>query len=414
MSGPARLSLFGGFGVELEYMIVDAETLSVRPIADELLSVGAGEPGAGDVERGEIGWSNELVAHVVELKVSEPAPSLEPLPALFQKNVHEINAILSARGARLMPAGMHPWMVPERETRIWPGEYGHVYQAFDRIFGCRGHGWANLQSLHLNLPFADDAEFARLHAAIRLVLPILPALTASSPVVEGRVTGLMDNRLEVYRTNSRKIARVAGQVIPEPAFSRAEYDLQILEPLYAEIAPHDPAGVLRHEWLNARGAIARFTRNAIEIRVMDVQECPLVDVAICAAAVAVLRALVDERWSSLAEQQSAAVAPLAEILLATIRDAEQAVIRNRDFLRLFGFPQESGTANDVWRHLLSAVPEVTSTESAWHEPLDVILNDGPLARRIVRALSHDDQSAVYRELCRCLEVGQAFQPDSAA
>lgn len=409
MSAPDPLPLFAGFGVELEYMIVDARTLSVRPIADELLAAGAGEP-TGDVDRGAICWSNELVAHVVELKVNEPAASLEKLPALFQKNVCEINSLLAPRGARLMPGGMHPWMDPERETRLWPGEYGEVYQAFDRIFGCRGHGWANLQSVHLNLPFANDAEFARLHAAIRLVLPILPALTASSPVVEGRVTGLMDNRLEVYRHNSKKVPGVAGRVIPEPAFSQAEYQKQILEPLYAEIAPHDPGGVLRNEWLNARGAIARFSRNTIEIRVMDVQECPLADVAICAAVVAVLRSLVAERWSPLARQQSLAVEPLAEILLSTIRDAEQAVIRNRDYVALFGYEGPSCAANELWRHLMNTIPELGSPASPWREPLGIILDQGPLARRIVRALEAEELPAVYGELCRCLDAGVLYSP----
>ena len=36
----------------------------------------------------------------------------------------------------------------------------------------------------LNLPFSSDEEFGRLHAAIRLLLPLLPALAASSPLVE--------------------------------------------------------------------------------------------------------------------------------------------------------------------------------------------------------------------------------------
>ncbi|HEY3964517.1 MAG TPA: glutamate-cysteine ligase family protein [Planctomycetaceae bacterium] len=407
MSRPEPLSLFAGFGVELEYMIVDAQTLSVRPVADALLAAGAGEP-TGDVERGEICWSNELVAHVVELKVNAPSESFEPLPALFQSNVNEINSLLAPLGARLMPAGMHPWMDPERETRLWPGEYGEVYQAFDRIFGCRGHGWANLQSVHLNLPFANDGEFARLHAAIRLVLPILPALTASSPVVEGRVTGLMDNRLEVYRTNSKKIAGVAGRVIPEPAFSQAAYQAQILDPLYAEIAPHDPAGVLRNEWLNARGAIARFSRNTIEIRVMDVQECPLADVAICAVVVAVLRCLVAERWSSLASQQGVGVEPLAEILLPTICHAEQALIRKREYLTLFGYAGDSCTTGELWRHLLNSLPEVTNSSSPWHEPLRVLLDEGPLARRITRALETEDLRSVYGDLCRCLATGEMF------
>jgi gamma-glutamyl:cysteine ligase YbdK (ATP-grasp superfamily) len=408
VSDDRPLSLFSAYGVELEYMIVDAQSLSVRAIADELLCSTSGDL-SGEVDRGEICWSNELVAHVVELKVGQPASALESLPAQFQTNIQEINSILSKSGARLMPAGMHPWMDPEHETRLWPHEYGEVYQAFDRIFGCRGHGWANLQSAHLNLPFADDAEFGRLHAAIRLVLPILPALAASSPVVEGRITGLMDNRLEVYRMNSRKIATVAGRVIPEPAFSRAEYDKQILEPLYAEIARHDPAGVLRNEWLNARGAIARFSRNTIEIRVLDVQECPLADLAICAAVVAVLKALIDERWTSLALQQSVAVEPLASILLTSIRNAEEATILDRECLELFGYPGKSCTSGELWGHLIEALPELSGLSSPWREPLAVIQDEGPLARRIVGALETNDLPDVYGELCRCLEQGKMFR-----
>ena len=408
MNQPAPLSLFSGFGVELEYMIVDSQSLSVRPIADELLKDAAGDL-SGDVDRGEIGWSNELVAHVVEVKVCQPAQELEQLPALFQKNVCEINSRLSPLGAQLMPSGMHPWMDPEQETRLWPHGFGEVYQAFDRIFGCQGHGWANLQSTHLNLPFANDDEFARLHAAIRLVLPILPALSASSPVVEGQVTGLMDNRLEVYRTNSQKIAGVAGRVIPEPAFSQADYKTQILEPLYAEIARHDPERILQHEWLNARGAIARFSRNTIEIRVLDAQECPLADTAICAATVAVLRSLVAERWSPLLLQQGAAVEPLASIFLPTIRSAEQAFIYDEDYLKLFGYPGESCTCGELWQYLLAALPDLTAESSPWREPLNTIVNEGPLARRIVEALADENElEDVYEELCRCLAEGEMF------
>ena len=87
-----------------------------------------------------------------------------------------------------MPTAMHPWMDPATETVLWD-DATDVYRTYDRIYGCRGHGWANLQSMHVNLPFADDSQFARLHAAIRLVLPLLPALAASSPIAEGSVDG---------------------------------------------------------------------------------------------------------------------------------------------------------------------------------------------------------------------------------
>ncbi|HET9233312.1 MAG TPA: glutamate-cysteine ligase family protein, partial [Candidatus Eisenbacteria bacterium] len=187
------LGLFDAYGVELEYMIVDATTLDVRPIADTLLGP------EGDVDRGAATWSNELALHVIEIKNSEPAPRLTGLARVFQDEVREVNRRLAPQGAMLLPTGMHPWMDPDREFRTWPHEGGPVYGTFHRIFDCRGHGWANLQSVHLNLPFANDAEFGRLHAAIRLVLPLLPALAASSPARSGRLTGFMDTRLNVYR-----------------------------------------------------------------------------------------------------------------------------------------------------------------------------------------------------------------------
>ena len=50
-----------------------------------------------------------------------------------------------------MPTAMHPWMNPRIETRIWQRENAEIYTAYDRIFDCNRHGWANLQSMQLNL-----------------------------------------------------------------------------------------------------------------------------------------------------------------------------------------------------------------------------------------------------------------------
>ena len=192
----SALGLFEGFGVEIEVMIVDAGTLDARPLTDEVLKAVCGRYDS-EVEQGELNWSNELVLHVIELKTNGPAGALEPLADLFHRDLKRVRDYLEPFGARLMPTGMHPWFDPARETRLWPHEYNAVYESYDRIFGCQGHGWSNLQSTHLNLPFRDDAEFGRLHAAMRLVLPSLPALAASTPLKEGRPTGFLDSRLEV-------------------------------------------------------------------------------------------------------------------------------------------------------------------------------------------------------------------------
>lgn len=407
------IHLFEAFGVELEYMIVGRETLDVLPVTDEVLRQVAGEY-VSDVDFGDVSWSNELVLHVIEIKTGGPAPRLEPLPDSFQRSVQKINELLLPLGGRLMPSATHPWMDPFREMRLWPHEYSPVYEAYDRIFDCRGHGWANLQSVHLNLPFSGDDEFGRLHAAIRLLLPIMPALAASSPVIDGRLTGLMDSRLEVYRTNSQKIPSLTAEVIPEPVYTRDEYDRRIFARIYADIAPFDPDGTLQDEFLNSRGAIARFGRGTIEIRVLDVQECPAADVAVCAAIVETLRALVAERWTSTEEQQRFDTARLASIFRDGIRHADETLIADADYLRQFGLPGNRTTARELWQHLVAATqPNLAGSSLPWAEPLHSILAHGPLARRITRCLAGDTSAArlaaVYGELCDCLAAGRMFR-----
>ena len=411
---PESHRLFSVYGVELEYMVVDAESLDVCPVADRLLCDSQGQP-TGEVCRDGIDWSNELVAHVVELKTAQPAPTLAGLADRFQIEVGEINRRLAPLNARLMPGGMHPWMDPAEETVLWPHAYGAVYSAFDKIFGCQGHGWSNLQSVHLNLPFHGPEEFGRLHAAIRLLLPLLPGLTASSPVVEDEVTGLMDNRLEYYRLNSRAIPEVAGRVIPEAVFTPDDYAREILQPLYAAIAPHDPDGVLQHEWLNARGAIARFERGAIEIRVMDVQECPLADLSICAAVVAVLRELVAETHAPLSAQMALPIDPLQSVFLESIRNAERTVVWHEDYLQLLGISESSCTLQQVWDTLIGRAVARGELDRAQQQTLEVLIAEGPLARRICRGLrdrrdpSPEALAELYEFLCDCLAQGTLFQ-----
>ncbi|MBI2477664.1 MAG: glutamate--cysteine ligase, partial [Planctomycetia bacterium] len=277
-----------------------------------------------------------------------------------------------------------------------------------RIFDCTGHGWANLQCVHINLPFANDDEFGQLHAAIRLLLPLLPALAASSPIIERRVSGFCDTRLEVYRTNAKRVPSVSGLVIPEAVFTREAYEREIFAKMYADIAPLDPDGTLQHEWLNARGAIARFDRNAIEIRVLDIQECPVADIAICSLIIATLRRLVAEEWFSTAAQQSFATERLASILTSTIRDADEAVIDDAEFLNAFGMSAPV-TAGELWRQLATPLLE-PATEFA--PALRVILEQGPLSRRILKRVGNASSDAslidTYRELCNCLATGTTF------
>jgi gamma-glutamyl:cysteine ligase YbdK (ATP-grasp superfamily) len=282
--------LFEVTGLELEYPVVDAE-LRPRCLVEEAFRRLHGRP-TSDVELDRFGFSNELAAHVFELKTPRPAASLVAAEADLVAGVRRFSEVLAELGAHLLPTGMHPFMRPA-DTRLWRRSGGAIYRAYDRVFGIGGHGWLNVQSCHVNLPFGTEEETVRLHNAIVMALPYLPALAASSPIFEGRLGPDVDNRLAFYRSNQARVPRIAGDVVPEPMRSFRQYRREVLEPIYRELRGIPGAERLRHEWVNSRGAIVRFWRSAIEIRVLDVQECVAMDVAVAAFVRGLLAELVD-------------------------------------------------------------------------------------------------------------------------
>ena len=424
-----RLGLFGGYGIELEYMIVDRASLVARPISDLILRDSEGNI-VNELELMGTCWSNELVMHVLEIKSRGPSPSLIGLKNLFQSDIKRINSLLAQHHAMLLPTGMHPFFDPDRETKLWSHEQNDIYEAYHQIFNCRGHGWSNLQSMHINLPFADSEEFGMLHAAIRLVLPLLQALAASSPVCEREFKGFLDQRLEFYQRNQRAIKEIAGEVVPEQVFSIQDYHEQILDPMFKAIRPYDPKGILQGEWLNSRGAIARFERNAIEIRLIDTQESPKMDLAIASAVVSLIKSLVEERWVPYSLQKQWSASSLFEIFKKITCDGDRAKIDNIAFLQIFDPKAVSPMqAQELWRHIIDRLIHWGGYPvDDFTDELQWILKHGCLARRILKALGNltaekrdhkkvfelMDIQKVYFALARALAKGESFDPTEFA
>jgi len=394
--------LFERIGIELEYMIVDRDTYRVAPLTDKVLEEVNGSI-TNEVEMGSISWSNELALHVIELKTTEPACSLENLDTQFHQNIRHINSILKKYNACLMGGAMHPFMDPVTEIHLWPHDYSPIYSSFDKIFSCKGHGWANLQSMHINLPFADDDEFGRLHAAIRLVLPILPALSAASPIADGTLSGFHDFRMETYRHNSEKIWSITGDLIPEAVFSIEDYKQKILQRIYHDLSPYDPEKILQEEWVNARGAIARFERNTIEIRVIDVQETPFADCAIAGIVIEVIKNLVNGQWSSYEYQKSVPGTILVDSFIESIRHGQDARITDSRYLQVFNLGFKSCTMRELWKQLSSKM-------SIRNRFLDTILENGTLSSRMIQSAGPDFQQnnllTLCKSMCRCIAIGE--------
>lgn len=405
-----KYHLFEVFGIELEYMLINNSNFKVAPIVDTLLTKKAGKL-AADIDNGKIAWSNELVAHVIELKTNGPTADLDSLSSLFHTNVMEINQLLKMEDAQLLPTACHPLMNPLTDTQLWKHSYSEVYELYNRIFNCKGHGWSNVQSTHINLPFYDDKEFEKLHAAIRILLPLIPGLSASSPILEGKKTDFKDTRLEYYKTNQKEIPEMTGLVIPERVFSKVDYYATIFEPIKRAIRPYDTKKILDHHFLNSRGAIARFDRNAIEIRLVDIQESPKADIAICVLIIEVLKLLVDKKLGSLQQQKKWLKQDLFAILNPIIKDAETYTVSNMEYLELFQL-EDSTTVQNIWKYLYEiAKPTI---DVSHYEALDLILKEGTLATRILKAVNEDysekNIKKVYSKLASCLQENSLFIP----
>ena len=398
----SNFKIWERFGVEMEYMIVDRDTLNVLPRADVPLGKDKDGNQLSDIEYDDIGLSNELVSHVLEFKCAHPKSTFDGLGKRFFHEIRRANKKLEKIGAMLLPSAAHPFMDPA-EMQLWPYDCNDIYQTYDRIFNCKGHGWANLQSTHLNLSFDGDDEFGKLHAAIRLLLPLIPAIAASSPYLDGKYTGFKDARIEVYRHNQDKVPEIAGLVIPEKAYTYDEYNTQIFDKVKKAIAPYDPEHLLNHFFLNSRGAIARFDRGAIEIRLVDIQECPNADIAIAEMEIATLKAIADKDLRDFDTER------LAALLLATTRDAEDTVIDWPEFLAVFGMEGKC-TAGELWKHVFEAVKGDLTEVSC--NIMEQMLARGTLSSALYRALgdapSHEAFVTEYKKLADCLAHNRLY------
>ncbi|HET8859282.1 carboxylate-amine ligase [Marivirga sp.] len=399
-------SLFECIGIELEYMIVNRNTLMPAPISDQLILKKLGHI-TDELENGTISWSNELVLHVLELKTTDPMPEVKGLAQDFHKNIIEINQILEPMDAQLMPTAMHPLFNPIKDVKLWPHERNEIYSRYNQIFDCKGHGWGNLQSMHINLPFANDEEFYLLHEAIRHIMPLIPALSASSPIFEGQKSEILDNRLAFYEQNQKKIPSITGKVIPESVANKAEYEEVIFKRIFQDIAPFDKDKSLQHEWLNSRGAIARFDRNAIEIRIIDLQECPAADIALAEFVVQALKFVIPQikQHNPIDEYE------LYDVYRMALEKGGKTIISSEEYLRFFDLGKEKEISiEDIWKHILKQVYMADDKKAI----IQHILNNGNLSQRILENLKGKDWSVdnikkEYAVLVNCLADNKLYE-----
>ena len=270
-------------GTEHEYSINDRD-FKPLPINDRIIEEINGEV-VNEFQFGDVNLSKELQKNVIEIVPTVPGSSVQGLETTLYGGLQRLYAATQDR-YRFLGLGMHPLLKLE-QTEVWDHEDKEIYQVYDRLFDIKQHGWLNIQAIQINVPFRNGEEMVQLFNRTRAIIPYLVAIGASSPFVEGKLTDNEDNRLIFYRDNQRKMPIIAHGVIPEKLRSMQDY-LDIQQEMYRELRKHD-AEILCHEWVDSRGVIVRFSRNCVEIKAIDEQECLHSDMAITSLSLALLR-----------------------------------------------------------------------------------------------------------------------------
>lgn len=269
-------------GTEHEYSINDPD---FRPLAisDQIIERISGQV-QHEVPFGGILVSKELQKHALELIPARPG-SLSFLEENLYRGLCELYRATNYE-YRFMGLGMHPLLTLD-QTTYWDHDEQDYYQAYDRLFNINQHGWLNIQALQINIPYENREELISMFNKIRSLMPYLVAVSASSPLVEGKTTSYMDNRLVYYRQNQAQVPNICHGILPEKLDSVEDYE-QINQCIYAELK-RCQAEILCSEWVNSRGVIVRFSRNCLEVKAIDEQECLHSDMAISAFLLALLR-----------------------------------------------------------------------------------------------------------------------------
>ena len=171
--------------VEEEFAILDPETLSLTNRFEELQALAAGT----ELEDHLVG---ELIASEVEVRTGR-AESFAEIVARIPERRQQLRALADKLGVALGGTGTHPWS-PWQEQRIIDTPH---YRRNDEIL--RYVVWRNNSfGLHVHVAINGLDRAIKVTDALRVYLPELLALSASSPFVENVNTGLHSARTQIF------------------------------------------------------------------------------------------------------------------------------------------------------------------------------------------------------------------------
>jgi carboxylate-amine ligase len=173
-------------GVEEEFSILDPQSLELAPRFEELHTAAESDPVLHE------GITGELICSEIEIISGVGADLHDALVRQYDRR-GRLFALAAEHGAELGATGTHPWADYRDQPIIDTEHYRRVEE------GLRYVAWRNNTfSLHVHVGVHDIDRAIRVCDRLRPVLPALLAISANSPYLDGRDTGLHSARTQSF------------------------------------------------------------------------------------------------------------------------------------------------------------------------------------------------------------------------
>jgi glutamate---cysteine ligase / carboxylate-amine ligase len=173
-------------GIEEEFSILNPETLDMVPRFEELRAA------AEDDRLLSESITGELIASEIEI-ISGIGGDLGDALARQHDRRGRLFSLAEARGAALGATGTHPWADYRTQPIIDTEHYRRVEDGLKYV------AWRNNTfSLHVHLGVRHADRAVRVCDRLRPILPLLLAISANSPYLDGRDSGLHSARTQSF------------------------------------------------------------------------------------------------------------------------------------------------------------------------------------------------------------------------
>jgi carboxylate-amine ligase len=174
-------------GIEEEFAILDPASLDLAPRFEELRD--AALDYAPTLHEHITG---ELISSEIEI-ISGRGEDLRAALAQQCSRRRDLFALAGARGAALGATGTHPWADYREQPIIDTEHYRRVEEGLKYV------AWRNNTfSLHVHVGVRDADRAVAACDRLRPLLPLLLALSANSPFLDGRLAGLHSARTQIF------------------------------------------------------------------------------------------------------------------------------------------------------------------------------------------------------------------------